>query len=74
MITTDIEAVFAQHANVITVNSIEVRTFNHLRYLSGARSDGRIPVRAESIASKVVGVTRGAMKYTFLISREILHL
>jgi osmotically-inducible protein OsmY len=58
MITSNIEPAFAQHSNLIAPNSIEVRTVNHVAYLSGATSDGLMPVRAESIASKVFGVTR----------------
>jgi hypothetical protein len=58
IITARVETAFAQHPNEIAPNSIEVRTVNHVVYLSGATSNELMTVKAESIAGGVSGVTR----------------
>jgi osmotically-inducible protein OsmY len=57
-ITSTVEAAFARHPDLGAPNEIAVQTLNHVVYLSGPVSDGNMRKTAESIASKIKGVTR----------------
>jgi osmotically-inducible protein OsmY len=56
-LTANVQAAFAQHRDLGPPNSINVRTLNHVVYLSGEVSDGNMRENAESVAHAVKGVT-----------------
>jgi len=57
-ITAKVQAAFARHPELGEPNSINVRTVNHVVYLSGSVSEGLMRLTAESVARQVKGVTR----------------
>ena len=56
-LTANVQAAFAQHRDLGPPNSINVRTLNHVVYLSGEVSEGNMRETAESVAHAVKGVT-----------------
>jgi osmotically-inducible protein OsmY len=57
-ITAKVQTAFDQHPDLGPPNSINVRTLNHVVYLSGEVSDGNMSRTAESVAHQIKGVTR----------------
>ena len=57
-ITANVHAAFAQHPELGEPNSIDVKTVNHVVYLSGGVSAGEMRLTAESVARQVKGVAR----------------
>jgi osmotically-inducible protein OsmY len=57
-ITADVHAAFAQHPELGEPNSINVKTTNHVVYLTGSVSAGEMRATAESVARQVKGVAR----------------
>jgi osmotically-inducible protein OsmY len=57
-ITTNVQTLFDQHAELGPPNLIRVRTRNGVVYLSGVVSAGKFSDIAESVAHEAPGVTR----------------
>ena len=57
-ITANVQAAFAQHPELGEPNSINVKTTNHVVYLTGSVSAGEMRLTAESVARQVKGVSR----------------
>jgi osmotically-inducible protein OsmY len=57
-ITTNVQALFQQHPDLAPPNLINVRTLDHVVYLSGEVSAREFSATAESVAHEVPGVTK----------------